>query len=67
MAKIMRTIADIRSDVRRETTSAQPMLTDDYLYGNQDSIREKISKRSSPDALSDTPLETEEEENDDII
>lgn len=64
MVKIMRTLADIESDVRRETTSTQPLLTDDYKYGNLDNVREKLSQKDSRDILSDDPLETEEEEND---
>lgn len=63
MAKIMRTIADVESDIRRETTS-KPLLTDDYEYGNLDNVREKLSQKSHRDILSDDPLETEIEEND---
>ena len=66
MAKIMRTIADIKSDVRRETTSTKPMLTNDYNYGNLDDLRERISEKSSPGILPED-VETAEEDNNDII
>lgn len=66
MTKIMRTIADIESDIRRETTSTKPLLTDDYEYGNLDDVREKISEKSSP-GIEPDDVETAEEDNNDII
>lgn len=63
MAKIMRTIADIKSDIRRETTSTKPLLTDDYNYGNLDDVREKISEKTSPGILPEDPASSLEDEN----
>jgi len=59
----MRTIADIKSDIRRETTSTKPLLTDDYNYGNLDDVREKISEKASPGILPDDPASSLEDEN----
>jgi len=45
MAKIMRSISDRSKDVRDESLSTRPLLTDGYTYGNINEVRENISSK----------------------
>ncbi len=45
MAKFMRTIADRRDEVSKENLSTQPLLTNDYTYGNIQDTSENISNK----------------------
>jgi len=42
MAKLRRTINDISNDIREESLSTRPLLTDGYTYGNVNELRENI-------------------------
>ena len=62
MAKIMRSISDRSKEVRGESLSTQPLLTDGYTYGNINEVRENISSKI-PDEESLESLEETIQEN----
>jgi len=61
MAKVMRTISDVRDEIRGETLSTQPLLTNDYTYGNIIDRRENL-EGALPDQekLEESQTETED-------
>lgn len=40
--KVMRTISDVRDEIRGEALSTQPLLSNDYTYGNIHQVEESI-------------------------
>lgn len=48
-SKVMRTISDVKSEIEEELLSTQPLLTDDYTYGNVDEVKETLGD-GLPDA-----------------
>ncbi len=45
----MRTIADRKDEIRSEALSTQPLLTNDYTYGNINDTSERISDKIADD------------------
>jgi len=47
--KVMRTIGDVRNEIREDLLSTQPLLTDGYTYGNVNDVKETLGD-GLPDA-----------------